>query len=155
MMDIPNLFVASRQAFVSIDREMEVMDFPEPPERTTDDPLRRITGVKATDAGFTYDGSGGLTGLNFHLRAPEIVAVVGEVGSGKTTLLKMLAGLLPPEEGEITVNGVDSRRMDISRAAGYVPQDSVLLGESVDENVKFGRDFVSCQDIEEALAWRA
>ncbi len=152
MMDIPNLFVASRQAFVSIDREMEVMDFPEPPERTTDDPLRRITGVKATNAGFTYDGSGGLTGLNFHLRAPEIVAVVGEVGSGKTTLLKMLAGLLPPEEGEITVNGVDSRRMDISRAAGYVPQDSVLLGESVDENVKFGRDFVSGEDIEEALA---
>jgi len=152
MMDIPNLFVASRQTFVSIDREQEVMEFPEPAPRKADGALKRINSVSACGAGFSYDGCGGVQGLEFELHAPETVAVVGEVGSGKTTLLKMLAGLLPPGNGIIMVNGIDSSGIDISRAIGYVPQDSVLLGESIDENVRIGRDYISKEDIDQALA---
>lgn len=152
MMDIPNLFVASRQAFVSIDREMEVMDFPEPEKRNKDtEPLDRVNEIQATCASFSYDGGGGLKDLNFHLRAPSVIAVVGEVGSGKTTLLKMLAGLLPPDGGSIAVNGKDLGNVNLISAMGYVPQDSVLLGESVHENVRFGRDTVTDADIEKAL----
>ncbi len=152
MMDIPNLFVASRQAFVSIDREMEVMDFPEPERQNRDaEPLDRVTEIRAEGASFSYDGGGGLKDLNFHLKAPSVIAVVGEVGSGKTTLLKMLAGLLPPDHGSITVNGRELGQVNITSALGYVPQDSVLLGESVDDNVRFGRDTVSAGEIEEAL----
>jgi ATP-binding cassette subfamily B protein len=80
------------------------------------------------------------------------VAIVGEVGSGKTTLLKMLAGLLPPDTGTIKINGRDSLKTDISDAVGYVPQDSVLLGESIDENVRFGRDHITKEDIDRSLA---
>jgi ATP-binding cassette, subfamily B, multidrug efflux pump len=151
MMDIPNLFVASRQAFVSIDREKEIMDFPEPAARNADEKLERVASVSALGACFTYDGAGGVEGLDFHLEAPEIVAVVGEVGSGKTTLLKVLAGLLPPETGMIRINGADYLNRDFSRAIGYVPQDSVLLGDSVDENVRFGREWVTDSDVERAL----
>lgn len=152
MMDIPNLFVASRQTFVSIDREMEVMDFPEPAGRTVDDSQKRISTVSVSNAGFSYDGYGGIRDLDFELRAPETVAIVGEVGSGKTTLLKMLAGLLPPDTGTIKINGRDSLKTDISDAVGYVPQDSVLLGESIDENVRFGRDHITKEDIDRSLA---
>ncbi len=152
MMDIPNLFVASRQAFVSIDREMEIMDFPEQEKRNRDaEPLEKVYEIQAAGASFSYDGGEGLMDLNFHLKAPSVIAVVGEVGSGKTTLLKMLAGLLPPDQGSITVNGRDVGEMNITSALGYVPQDSVLLGESVDENVRFGRDSVSDSDIKRAL----
>ncbi len=152
MMDIPNLFVASRQTFVSIDREMEVMDFPETEKRNTNsEPLERVNEIQAVNASFSYDGRGGLKDLNFHFKAPSVVAVVGEVGSGKTTLLKMLAGLLPADNGRITVNGKELESVNLSSVMGYVPQDSVLLGESVEENVRFGRDFVSDADIENAL----
>ncbi|MCD4706316.1 MAG: ABC transporter ATP-binding protein/permease, partial [Candidatus Sabulitectum sp.] len=152
MMDIPNLFVASRQAFVSIDREMEVMGFPEPAEQSREsEPVERVTEIGAEGASFSYDGGSGLKNLKFHLKAPSVIAVVGEVGSGKTTLLKMLAGLLPPDSGRITVNGKDLEQVNIISALGYVPQDSVLLGESVDENVRFGRDYVSDADIQKAL----
>lgn len=152
MMDIPNLFVASRQAFVSIDREMEVMGFPEPAEQSREsEPVERVTEIGAEGASFSYDGGSGLKNLKFHLKAPSVIAVVGEVGSGKTTLLKMLAGLLPPDSGRITVNGKDLKQVNITSALGYVPQDSVLLGESVDENVRFGRDYVSDLDIQKAL----
>jgi len=152
MMDIPNLFVASRQAFVSIDREREVMDFPESGrEGRTDKQVEAINDIVADNACFSYDGRGGLQDMCFHLKAPSVVAVVGEVGSGKTTLLKMLSGLLSPDRGRILVNGADLEKMDISAALGYVPQDSVLLGESIDENVRFGRERVSDAEIQKAL----
>ena len=153
MMDIPNLFIASRQAFVSIDREMEVMDFPETDKHNEDaSPVERINEIQAVDAAFEYEGkTGGLCNLNFHLKSPSVVAVVGEVGSGKSTLLKMLAGLLPVESGHLTVNGKDIGELNITSTLGYVPQDSVLLGESVDENVRFGRERVSDDDIVNAL----
>ncbi|MCP4646381.1 MAG: ABC transporter ATP-binding protein, partial [bacterium] len=152
MMDIPNLFVASRQAFVSIDREMEVMNFPEPEEKNGEAlPLNEVNEICAVNASFSYDGGGGLRNLNFRINAPAVVAVVGEVGSGKTTLLKMLAGLLPPDQGSITINGKDLKQINVAAALGYVPQDSVLLGESVDENVRFGRDDVTGEDISRSL----
>jgi ATP-binding cassette subfamily B multidrug efflux pump len=152
MMDIPNLFVASRQAFVSIDREREVMEFPEPDrDSRTGIHAEKISEVIAEGACFSYDGRGGLLNICFHLKAPSVVAVVGEVGSGKTTLLKVLSGLLSPDSGRITVNGVDLEKIDISSCLGYVPQDSVLLGESIDENVRFGRESVSDADIKQAL----
>ncbi|MCK5787136.1 MAG: ABC transporter ATP-binding protein [Candidatus Sabulitectum sp.] len=152
MMDIPTLFVASRQAFVSIDREMEIMDFPEPERRKRETgSLERVTEIKLDGVSFSYDGGGGLKDLSFHIKAPSVIAVVGEVGSGKTTLLKILAGLLPPDKGRISVNGRDLAQVNITSALGYVPQDSVLLGESVDENVRFGRDSVSMDDVKDAL----
>ena len=63
----------------------------------------------------------------------------------------MLTGLLPADSGSITVNGKELGEVNITSALGYVPQDSVLLGESVEENVRFGRDHVSDADIENAL----
>jgi len=153
MMDIPTLFIASRQTFVSIDREMEVMDFPESQRHNERaEPLVEVKEIEAVDASFNYPGGGGIKAATFHIRAPSVVAVVGEVGSGKTTLLKMLAGLLPPDSGAIRVNGADIQTLNLTTAVGYVPQDSVLLGESVDENVRFGRECVSEEDIRSALA---
>ncbi len=154
MMDIPNLFVASRQAFVSIDREMEVMDYPESEVDKKDSlKLAEITEIQAKNASFNYreDNNSGISNVSFHLKAPCVAAVVGQVGSGKTTLLKVLAGLLPVNSGSISVNGMNINEANITSALGYVPQDSVLLGESVDENVRFGRDSVSDLDIKNAL----
>lgn len=151
MMDIPNLFVASRQAFVSIDREMEVMSFPESKVSAEKEEVSNVSTVSAHGVNFKYDENSCLSGINFQISAPAVVAVVGEVASGKTTLLKMLAGLLPPSDGILKINGKDVQKLDISTAIGYVPQDSVLLGESVDENVRFGRLYITDADISEAL----
>ncbi len=151
MMDIPNLFVASRQAFVSIDRERELMDFPEPGKPENAESVHRVNTITASEASFVYDDRGGVENLTFSLKAPEKIAVVGEVGSGKTTLLKMIAGLLPAQKGSLEINGIPSERADIRKTVGYVPQDSVLLGESVDANVRFGREQITDADITRAL----
>lgn len=144
MMDIPNLFVTSRQAFTSIDREREILNFPDAPERQgvgKSGPVRSLT---LENAGFTYPGSdAGVSGLDLELRSPGVYALVGEVGSGKSTVLKMITGQLPCTEGRILINGLDMNeisRESLVSETGYVPQESVLFSQSVGENVRLGRE---------------
>ncbi|MBD3277214.1 MAG: ATP-binding cassette domain-containing protein, partial [Candidatus Aegiribacteria sp.] len=144
MMDIPNLFVTSRQAFTSIDREREILNYPDAPERTGTRGSGPVRELKMREAGFRYPGSGdGIAGLDFHLKGPGIYAVVGEVGSGKSTLLKLLTGLVPCTEGSIHLNGMELGEVSqdyLVSQIGYVPQESVLFSQSVGDNVKLGRD---------------
>lgn len=163
MVDLPNLFVTSRQAFVCMDREEEVLRYPvvRPAEggsplaagdggisaacapRPDPVPLGPIESVSLHGVSFAFrPGRQALEGLDLALRRGETVAVVGEVGSGKSTLLSLLAGLLVPEEGEIRVNGIplaSSSGEDYRRQLGYVPQQPLLFSESIAENVTMGR----------------
>lgn len=144
MMDIPNLFVTSRQAFTSIDREQEILEYPPAPfwpGTAGEGPVRDL---EFRSAGFRYPDTGaGVSGIDLRLTGPGMVALVGEVGSGKSTVLKILAGLLPCQEGEILLNGTplsELSREYLSSRTGYVPQESVLFSESVRENVRLGRE---------------
>lgn len=152
MMDIPNLFVASRQAFVSVEREREIQNFPEKPEPVRARRIARVSRIELKDAGFVYEGSCGVSGVTFSATSPGIIAIVGEVGAGKSTLLKMLAGLVPVSSGEMVIDGVPRELADLRETIGYVPQESLLLGESVTDNVRFGREKVRDSDVEQALA---
>lgn len=155
MIDIPNLFVTSKQAFASIDRVREVMDFPPAPERSGVRKLDSVDSVEFRNAGFRYPGcDAGVIGVTGRFESPMTVAVVGEVGSGKSTLVKMLSGQLPCTEGGILVNGIPLMEVDpsdLSLVTGYVPQESSLFSDSVGENVRLGRGMED-QTVERALA---
>jgi ATP-binding cassette subfamily B protein len=143
MMDIPNLFVTSRQAFVSIDREQEILDYPaRPAAEGTLDP-GPVRSVEFRNAGFRHGGGGGVDSLDLVVDRPGVIALVGEVGCGKSTVLKMLSRILPCETGTILLNGIPLEEVSESaliRELGYVPQESRLFSESVEENVRLGRD---------------
>ncbi len=144
MMDIPNLFVTSRQAFTSIDREKEILEYPEAERREGIEGTGAVSTLKLESAGFRYTGTDlGITGLDVQLSSPGMYALVGEVGSGKTTVLKMLTGQLPCTEGRILYNSTDLKELSedyLVSETGYVPQESVLFNESVGENVRLGRE---------------
>ncbi len=144
MMDIPNLFVTSRQAFTSIDREIEILEYPHAGNREGIEGEGAVSSMWLESAGFRYSGtSAGIVGLDVQLSSPGMYALVGEVGSGKTTVLKMLTGQLPCTEGRILYNGTDLKELSekyLISETGYVPQESVLFSESVGENVRLGRD---------------
>lgn len=144
MMDLPNLFVTSRQAFTSIDREKEILDYPDAPERDGTEGEGIIASLKLESAGFRYTGTeAGIAGLDIQMNSPGMFALVGEVGSGKSTVLKMLTGQLPCCEGKILYNGTDMKKLSdeyLINEIGYVPQESVLFSESVGDNVKLGRE---------------
>jgi ATP-binding cassette subfamily B protein len=146
MMDLPNLFVTARQAFVSIEREMEVLEHPVSTRRLLEGPdPGRVASIALERVGFRYrdDLAPALAEVSFEARRGETVAVVGAVASGKTTLLKLLAGILPAGEGALCVNGrpLSEWAWPALRARiGYVPQESLLFSETLAENVAFGRE---------------
>lgn len=82
-----------------------------------------------------------LTGLSLCVPAGAMVGIVGENGSGKTTLLDVLAGLLVPQSGVLSVDGVaidESNRHDWRSAISYVPQQVSLLDATLTENIALG-----------------
>jgi ATP-binding cassette subfamily B protein len=147
LLDIPQLFVSSRQAFACIDREIEVETTPGGTEEIYhgSSSIARVDTVSVNSASFSYDADlpNALDKIDISFHRGEKAAVVGAVGSGKTTLIKMVAGILPPTDGEILINDIPMNQYDMSeyrRRIGYIPQESTLFSETVVDNVKFGRD---------------
>jgi len=145
MMDLPNLFVTARQAFVSIDRVDEVFRHPVQVARRGVYPApRRIEKVALRGVAFRYrdDLPLALDRVGLDAKRGGRIAVVGPVASGKSTLLRLLAGVVPVRRGRYCLNAVEYGEWDwkaLRERVGYVPQGSLLFSETVFENVAFGR----------------
>lgn len=101
---------------------------------------RRIT---VDGVSYTYPGSTepALDGVNLHIDAGEVVAIVGENGSGKTTLAKLIAGLYPPSTGRIAWDDVDIAELepaDVRRGVAVIFQDFVRYQLTALENIGLG-----------------
>jgi ABC-2 type transport system ATP-binding protein len=86
-----------------------------------------------------YDQVEALQGLHLHVAEGEVYGLVGPDGAGKTTALRILAGVIGPTEGTVTVDGLDPlRSARVRDALGYMPQQYSLYGDlTVGENLAF------------------
>ena len=105
-------------------------------------PIRQ--GVTFEGVGFRYPETDNwaVRGLDFTIRAGETLALVGENGAGKTTIVKLLTRLYDPDEGRITVDGIDLRDMaveDLHAHVGVIFQDFVRYSLTAAENIGVGR----------------
>jgi len=94
-----------------------------------------------------------LRNVNLKIPAGSTLAIVGPTGSGKTTLAALVARLWEAPEGEIMIDGRPIREWPLEtlrRAIGYVPQDTYLFSETVNENIAFGLDKHEPQQVLEA-----
>jgi len=83
----------------------------------------------------------GLTGISFHARPGDTIAIVGATGSGKSTLVEILPRHRDPNEGSVLIDGRDAREMPLPalrRAIGMVPQDPFLFSDTIRANIGFG-----------------
>lgn len=100
-------------------------------------------GICFESVSFRYPGStkNVLENISFEVKAGEKVAIVGENGAGKTTLIKLLSKLYEPQEGRITVDGIDLRKFDPKtwyQHIGIIFQDFARYWMTARENVGFG-----------------
>jgi ATP-binding cassette subfamily B protein len=113
--------------------------------------------VRLQDVTFAYPGRPdlpALKGFTLHVRPGERVALVGPSGAGKSTVLRLLLRFYDPQTGEVLVDGVDLRDADpaqVRARMALVAQDSPLFSGSAIENVRFGREDASLEDVQEAV----
>ena len=84
-----------------------------------------------------------LSNISFKVKRAEKIALMGDVGSGKTTILEMLAGVYKPNNGKIFINNNDIKNIslsDLRNFIGYVPQSTFLFSDTIENNIKFGKD---------------
>ena len=122
-----------------IGRELEG----ERPEEAGGKPLPLAERVCANGITFAYPGSRerALDNVTVDIPKGSVIALVGRTGSGKSTLADILAGLLPPDSGNLEVDGkvvTDATRTAWQRNVGYVPQEIFLTDDSVARNVALG-----------------
>ncbi|MEN0065078.1 MAG: ABC transporter ATP-binding protein [Myxococcota bacterium] len=104
--------------------------------------------------GWTVDGRDILHDVSLEARPGRILAIVGPTGAGKTSLLRLAWRAMDPSRGTVEVGGVDLRRWhaaDRQAALAVVPQDLVLWGRSVRENLLFGQANVADANLLDAL----
>ncbi len=113
--------------------------------------------VRFEGVSFRY-GAGGddrwtLQGIDMVVPAGTRTAVVGETGAGKTTLGYLVARLYEPQQGSVTIDGIDVREVSLASLAatvGVVSQETYLFHASVRENLRFARPEASDEEIEDA-----
>ena len=87
---------------------------------------------------YSDEGRGGLHGVDLVLRRGSRVALIGASGGGKSTLLRTLAGLYPPQQGELLRDGKPVEWAELRTLATLIPQEAEVFEASVQENLTFG-----------------
>jgi len=112
-------------------------------------------GLAFRDVTFAYDRQHPVfNGLNLDIRAGSLTTLVGPSGSGKTTIIDLAIALLRPQEGTVLLDGIPLPEIDIKQwrgMIGYVPQDTLLLHDSIAHNVTLGDPALTLADAESAL----
>lgn len=110
--------------------------------------------ITLEDVYFSYGDTPVFQDFNLRIKPGEILAVVGPTGAGKTTLANLILRLYDPQEGRITVDGVDIRKIKLSslrRQTALVPQEPILFEDTVVGNIRYGRPDASDEEIAEAI----
>ncbi|MHA8065606.1 ABC transporter ATP-binding protein [Aquirufa sp. ROCK2-A2] len=104
---------------------------------------------------FAYPGTENLVlnKLDFEIKPGESVAMLGTTGSGKSTVAQLMARFYDPTQGRILLDGIDLKDWDIQlvrKNLGFVPQDVFLFSTTISENIRFGHENLSQEEVETA-----
>ncbi|MFL1896952.1 ABC transporter ATP-binding protein [Aquimarina sp. 2-A2] len=104
---------------------------------------------------FTYDDTNitALKGINLNVKRGETLAIIGKTGSGKSTILDLIGRLYDVSTGEIRIDNTKIDKLnltDLRENIGYVPQDAFLFSDSIKNNISFGKEDASQEEIEAA-----
>lgn len=110
--------------------------------------------IEFRNVSYIYPNTGikALDNLSFKVKAGESLAIMGKTGSGKSTIALLLCRLIDPSEGEILIDGKNLKDHNLSNYRnfiGYIPQESYLFSDSIENNIGFAIDHPSHEKVVE------
>lgn len=125
------------------------------------DPVNPVkTGVKKgyvefKNVNFSYHGAEqpAIRNINFDAKPGEMTAIIGGTGSGKSTLVNLIPRFYDVDSGSVLVDGVDVKEMtqkELREKIGFVPQKAVLFSGTITQNIRFGKEDATDEEIKKA-----
>lgn len=111
--------------------------------------------ISFDNVSFTYDDTNitALQNMSFEIKNGETIGIIGKTGSGKSTILDLIGRLYDVSSGEIRIDGIPIKNLnliDLRKHIGYVPQDAFLFSDSIQNNIKFGDQNATEEEVYEA-----
>ena len=115
-------------------------------------PSKIIGNIEFKDVHFTYDDTNikALQGVSFKVRSGETLAIIGKTGSGKSTILDLIGRLYDINHGELLIDNQAIDKLNLTNlrdAIGYVPQDAFLFSDTINNNIKFGKENATNEEV--------
>ncbi len=150
------LFVMIPRAIVSGKRIKEVLDTKTSILDGEGVTTTQTGSVEFKDVSFKYPGADDyvLKNISFKAERGQTIAFIGSTGSGKSTLINLIPRFYDCTQGEVFVDGENVRDFklhDLHNRIGYVPQQGVLFSGSIRENIKYGNENATDEEVEKAL----
>lgn len=111
--------------------------------------------IEFKDVTFTYDDTN-ITAINnfsFKINKGETLAILGNTGAGKSSIINLVARLYDPQDGKVLIDQTDIKDLNLDSVRqniGFVPQESFLFSDTIKNNIKFGDENATDEEIEEA-----
>jgi len=156
MFMIGDIITNYKRGKVATERINEVLKHDDEIERGGTKALETIESIEFKDFNFTYPGEESplLKEINLTLNKGETLGIVGKTGSGKTTILMQLLHQFPYRGEKLLINGealIDYEPQSVAGHLAYVPQEHTLFSRTIRENMLFGKEDASDEEIWEAL----
>ena len=148
---IPRANVAAVRINQVLETEGSIED-PVSPE-TPQDSLRGTVEFDHVSFAYPEAGENVLNDISFTAKKGQTVAVIGSTGSGKSTLVNLIPRFYDATQGTVKVDGVDVRKMtqhQLRECLGYVPQKGVLFSGTIDSNIRYGKEDISSEEVQQA-----
>jgi len=157
LMSSSHVLMQITRAFTSADRIVQVLeteiDITEPIIQATIPNIRGEVEFRQVNFSYSKNGEYVLKNISFRAKAGETIGIIGSTGSGKSTIVKLIPRIYDPDSGEVFIDGVNLKEypLDTLRTSiGFVPQKATLFSESIEENLRYGKEEATVLDMERA-----
>lgn len=151
------VFIMVPQGIVAAERINEVLEQENVQTFVEEDfGLNRIETVEFRDVSFRYEGAEKemLRNVNFTAKTGEKIAIIGSTGAGKSTMMNLLLRFLDATSGEVLYNGINIQKFtekELRNQIAYVPQNRLLFAGTIRDNLRFGNENATDEEMIEAL----
>ncbi|PEB81384.1 ABC transporter ATP-binding protein [Bacillus nitratireducens] len=155
LMSISMVFIQIARAFPSADRVQQVLhtEVDIKTEGDVYEPKQVDGNVEFKNVSYSYTKNNEyvLKDISFTVRKGEKIGIIGSTGSGKSTLAKLLPRLYDVDQGEIYIDDVNVKAYDLQKlraSIGFVPQKALLFSGSIEENLRYGKEDATYDELE-------